>query len=123
MMTLSARSQQSSTAHVNIPTVPLCELLKNPVQYSGKTVTTTARITRYKHGTGLWDPACSDRGADLEIQESQRTSSAMLQLDEALRRFGMSDHPIIATLIGTWVGKQHTDNQFIKQPRVVFRCI
>jgi hypothetical protein len=42
MTTHSARCQQSNTAHVNIPTVPLCELLEDRVQYSGKTVTTTA---------------------------------------------------------------------------------
>ena len=120
VLPLSASCQQKDATLNKIPTVPFCELVKNSQQYSGKIVTTTARITRFKHGTGLGDPACPI-SADLQIEETQRASPDMRQLDEALSRHGISDHPIIATLTGTWMGRQYTDNKFILQPRLVFR--
>jgi len=32
----------------------------------------------------------------------------------------MGDHPVIATLSGTWLGTQYYKNQFLPQPRLVF---
>ncbi len=40
-----------------------------------------------------------------------------------LRKFGMGDHPVIATLPGKWMGKQDTGVGFLPQPRYVFLMI
>ena len=32
----------------------------------------------------------------------------------------MGDHPVIATLTGTWLGTQNYEHQFLPQPRIVF---
>ena|ERR1700722_249417 len=100
-----------------VPTVSLCELVTHATKYQGRDVVTRVRITVYKHGTSIWDPSCSQRGADLQWKES---SAGTLHLTSVLKEAGMSDHPVTATLKGTWMGEQHTDNGFILQPRLVF---
>jgi hypothetical protein len=56
LMTIhSARREQSNTARVNIPTMPLCELLEDPVQYSGKTVNTAAMESAFLSNYAILD--------------------------------------------------------------------
>jgi hypothetical protein len=116
----SISSQQIATARNGIPAIPLCELLRTPLSYAGKTVTTVARIDRFKEVTGIWDPACRNLGADLHTQDSDRSTLAMKKLAEELNKAGMGDHPVIATLTGTWLPNQITKNGFLPQPRLVF---
>ena len=117
----AAICQQPYTTHNNIATVDLCDLLRKPLLYSGKTITTTVRIVRGKHVTGIWDPACSNLGADLYIEESARSSPSIMELDRMLSEAGMGDHPVIATLIGIWLPNQTTGNKFLPQPRRVLK--
>jgi hypothetical protein len=116
----SASCQQAAVMRADITTVPLCELLAKPLEYSGMTVTTTARIMRGKHVTGIWDPACANLGADLHTQDSGHSTPAILELDEVLNKHGMGDYPVVATLTGTWLPNQTTKNGFLPQPRLVF---
>jgi|ERR1019366_1330957 hypothetical protein len=109
--------QQAKGINADVPTMSFCELLAHSKQYVSRTVSVRVRITATKHGTGIWDPECSGRGADLQWQGS---SPGMKKLDEALRKFGMGDYPVIATLTGTWMGQEHTDNGFLLQPRTDF---
>jgi len=71
----------------------------------------------WKHGTAIWDPTCHGQGADLQWRGN---SHGVMQLKEALNIHGMGDYPVIATLSGTWMGKQRTNNGFLPQPRTVF---
>jgi hypothetical protein len=103
-----------------IPQVSFCELFENNGHFLGQLVMIKVRITAYKHGTGIWDPACKSRGADLKWSEEARSKPGTLQLDDSLRKFGMGDHPVIATLTGKWMGKQDTGVGFLPQPRYVF---
>jgi hypothetical protein len=66
----SANCQQSNPVRNQIPFIPLCELLQKPLIYSGKTVTTTARIMSGRHVTGIWDQTCRSLGADLHFDDS-----------------------------------------------------
>jgi len=113
--TVGCRNVRATNAE--IPKVNLCELLAHSEQYVGRTVSVTVRITATKHGTGIWDPSCMGGGADLQWHGSTPGTN---QLEEALRQYGMSDHPVIATLTGTWLGKERTANSFLHQPRTVF---
>ena len=107
----------------DIPQVPFCELFGDSGRFLGQVVVTKVRISAYKHGTAIWDPACRSRGADLQWSEASRSKPGTLQLDEYLRKFGMGDHPVIATLTGKWMGKQDTGVGFRPQPRYVFLMI
>jgi hypothetical protein len=120
MMYGSASTQQQDGSHVQTPTIPLCELLQNPSKYSGKTVTTTARIDGFKERTDTWDPACRGRGADLHIADSARSSPSIAELNAALRKHGMGDYPLIATVTGTLLPNQREEHAFLLQPRLVF---
>jgi hypothetical protein len=103
----------------SVVTVSLCELLKNPLPYSGRNIVTTARISQFKEGTAIWDPTCSKLGADLHFPDAWRSSSSLLDLDNFLRSASM-DYPIIAKLKGVWLPAQHTDDRFLAQPRNIF---
>jgi hypothetical protein len=82
--------QQAKGINAGVPTMSLCELLVHSKQYVGRTVSVRVRVTATKHGTGIWDPACSGWGADLQWQGS---SPGMKRLDEALKKFGMGTIP------------------------------
>jgi len=41
-------------------------------------------------------------------------------LDEALDKYGLSDHPVVATLVGVLLPNQIAKNSFLPQPRLVF---
>jgi hypothetical protein len=116
-------SIQSGDGTRTTPKVSLCDLVANSKQYLGLTVTTTVRIEAFKHGTGIWDPTCRGKGSDLHFPISGRESSSVTELRSALRQTVMSDHPVIATLTGKWLGTQYYEHQFIAQPRIVFEVI
>jgi hypothetical protein len=101
--------------------VPLCDLIKDSANYSGRNVTTTARVSAGRHVTVIWDPACRGAGATLEFEKSSESVAGVRQLEAELDKAGVGDHPLIATLSGIWVGTKRTDNGFIAQPRIVFR--
>lgn len=102
--------------------LPLCELLKNRKAYVGEFVTFTAHITAGKHVTGLWDNGCPNLGADLRLQESSRRSDSLRELEAMLRKHGLTDRPVIATLTGKWLGEKYEEHQFIAQPRLIFEA-
>jgi hypothetical protein len=115
----SAVCQSAPATHNTV--VPLCDLLKGSTKYTGKSVTTRARIFQGKHVTVIGDPACSGLGATLEIDKSREAISGVGQLEAEPSKAGTGDHPVIAMLSGIWVGVERTDNGFIAQLRTVFR--
>jgi len=58
----------------------------------------TVRISAFKHGTSLWDPACPKLGTDLHTDPSVSPDPSLQELRTALRQHGLGDHPVIATL-------------------------
>jgi|ERR1017187_1105759 hypothetical protein len=121
ILTVATSAVCQSTPAARNAVVPLCDLLKDSAKYTGKSVTTAARIFPGRHVTVIWDPACRGLGATLEIEKSRESVAGVQQLEAELYKAGMGDHPVIATLTGTWVGTERTDNGFIAQPRIVFR--
>ena len=95
-----ARGQDSGVVRQS---VALCELMGNPEPYAGKVVTVTARLTSTKDGTSMWDPGCKTMGLELEIVPSSRSNPDIGRLQLALKQHGLSDHPVMATLTGTFL--------------------
>jgi len=116
----SAIPQQPQVVSAESPTISLCELLKAPLAYSGKVVTTKAQITRGRHVTVIWDPACRGLGADLQSADSARSNPSIIELDDTLWKHGVGDHPVIATLTGVLLPNQREEHSFLLQPRLVF---
>ena len=83
--------------------VSLCDVLRQPSIYAGKTVTLTVRITSTKEGTSLWSPACPKLGVRLHIDHEARSESGIAALYQELDKYGLSDRPIIVTLTGVYV--------------------
>lgn len=102
------------------PIVSLCDLIKQSQIYAGQRVTTTVRILATKHVTGIWDPACKRSCADLHFPSDDQDNASTHALLKELGQHSMGDHPVIATLTGTWLGTQNYEHQFLPQPRIVF---
>jgi hypothetical protein len=83
--------------------ISLCDILRHPSVYAGKTVTVTVRITSVKEGSSVWSPACSKLGVGLHIDREARSESGITALYQELDKYGLSDHPVIATLTGVYV--------------------
>lgn len=96
----------------------LCDVLRTPSKYAGKTITVVARISLTKEGGFLWSPGCSKRRVRLiiDLKDESGTAGGFLA---ALRRHGLSDHPIIATLTGIYVPDYYDDTRNLRYP--VFR--
>jgi hypothetical protein len=94
-----ARAESSG----NPPAVSLCEVLSHPTDYSDRTLTLTVRITATKEGSFLWVHGCKSLGVVTLVMESQSESESGIKvLEDMLRSHGLSDHPVIATLTGTF---------------------
>jgi hypothetical protein len=101
------------------PRVALCEVLAHPAEYSGKTMTMTARITATKEGSFLWSPSCRNLGLTLQIEDQAKSDTGIQSLLEMLRRHGLSDHPVTATLTGVFLYNQQ--DEYRNRRRSVFR--
>jgi hypothetical protein len=92
------------------PAVSLCDVLTHPTDYSDRTLTLTVRITATKEGSFLWIPGCRNLGVVTLLMEVQSQSeSEMKALQDMLRSHGLSDHPVIATLTGTFTYDRQPD--------------
>jgi hypothetical protein len=102
------------------PTVSLCEVLTHPSNYSGRKVKMTVRITSTKEGGFLWTPSCRSLGvATLQIDDAVDSDSGISDLLDLLRSHGLSDHPVIATLAGTFIYNPKKDEH---RQRSVFKA-
>ncbi|SNT25434.1 hypothetical protein SAMN05421770_106109 [Granulicella rosea] len=111
-------------ARSNSRSVSLCELIAHSSLYTGQEVTTTARITFFKHGTALWDPECRGLGADMHSEDSEHQSQSVRELTNLVRQGGFGDHPVIATMTGIWIGQISSEHpSFLPQPRTVFKVL
>jgi hypothetical protein len=99
---LSCESAQNAhDAHAAISSVLFCDAFKSPDTYVGKQIRFRARITATKEGTFLWDPQCRNTFALLHYKNETQNTTSMSNLSGFLMRYGLSDHPIIATLTGS----------------------
>lgn len=79
----------------------LCTLTMTPKAYTATLVEVTGRITATKEGIDMWDPSCN-RGVDLSVDfDSQGVG--LKELEGALKEHGLSNHPVIATVAGSFV--------------------
>jgi hypothetical protein len=92
-----------------VPKADLCDVLGTPSKYSAKTITVVARITSTKEGGFLWSPSCPRRGVRLIIDQKSGSGSGTTELSAALRKHGLSDNPVIATLTGVYVADYFDD--------------
>lgn len=97
-----SQSRKSREDDTVAPSTDLRGVLKDPSKYAGKTITVVARISFTKEGGFLWSPGCSKRRVRLiiDLKDESGTAGGFLA---ALRRHGLSDHPVIATLTGIYV--------------------
>lgn len=103
---LRAEADSSGVPH----TTSLCEVLAHPTDHSGTTLRMTVRITATKEGSFLWTPDCRNLGVvSLQMGGPPESKSGMKSLQEILRAHGLSDHPVIATLTGTFIYNQQPD--------------
>jgi len=101
------------------PKIALCEVLAHPADYSGKTMTITARITATKEGSFLWSPNCKNLGLTLQIEDQAKSDVGIQSLLEMLRHHGLSDHPVTAMLTGIFLYNQQ--DEYRNHRRSVFR--
>ena len=87
--------------------VSLCEVLTRPKDFSGKTLIMTVRITSTKEGGFLWSPECKKHVLYWKIDASARSQKGILDLYQALKLYGLSDHPVVATLTGVFIYDQY----------------
>lgn len=91
-------------------TISLCEVLAHPADHSGRTLRMTVRITATKEGSFLWTPGCRNLGVvSLRMEGQPESESGMKGLQDMLRAHGLSDHPVIATLTGTFIYNQQPE--------------
>jgi hypothetical protein len=82
--------------------VSLCDVLRQPSIYAGKTLTITVRLTSMKEGTSLWSPACPKLGVGLLMDGEARPDSGIPALRQELEKYNLSSRPLIATLTGIY---------------------
>ena len=101
------------------PTVSVCDILRNPSNYVHKTLTVTARITSTKEGAYIWSPDCSKRVITLHF--ATKSGLGIADLYRELDKYGLGDHPVIATLTGVYVRDYYDDIRHVHYP--VFSAI
>ncbi|HTM17886.1 MAG TPA: hypothetical protein VL135_13315 [Terracidiphilus sp.] len=74
-----------------------CILTSNPSRYDNQRVKLTGHITSTKDGAYIWSDDCKDRGVTLLFGDALQHD---VNLHEALLRYGMSQSPLKATLVG-----------------------
>lgn len=102
------------------PKVALCDVLRHPADYSGKTLTMTVRITATKEGSFLWSSSCKNLGLTLQIEDQAKSDTGIQSLLEMLRQHGLSDHPVTATLTGVFL--YNLQDEYRNRRRSVFRA-
>jgi hypothetical protein len=109
---LSAGVRNGSAAQTEKPVnVSLCDVLARPKDFSGKTLIMTVRITSTKEGSFLWSPECRKLVLHLEIDASARSQKGISDLYQALKLYGLSDHPVVATLTGVFIYDQYDETR------------
>lgn len=71
----------------------------------------TVRITSTKDGSSLWSPECRKFGLDLKIDASARSQKGISDLYQAMKLYGLSDHPVVATLTGVFIYDQYDETR------------
>lgn len=117
----SKKMEAGSEANEDSSLVSLCEVLRQPSNYAGKTITVTVRITSIKEGTSLWSPACSKRGVGLHVDREARSETGIAALYQELDKYGLSGRPIIATLTGVYIPDYFDEIRHRKRP--VFKAV
>lgn len=115
-----ATVEGQSVAESAATEVSLCDVLKEPAHYAGKTLMMTVRITSTKEGASLWSPGCSKLGVSLHVDRKHQSESGIVELYREMDKYGLSDHPIIATLTGIYDVEYFDPIRHRK--RIVFRA-
>jgi hypothetical protein len=91
-------------------TISLCEVLAHPADHTRRMLRMTVRITATKEGSFLWTPGCRNLGVvSLQMETPLVSESGLKGLQDMLRAHGLSDHPVVATLTGTFIYSQQPD--------------
>jgi len=101
-------AQDAHNPQAALSSTSYCATFKSPGSYLGKQVRIRARITATKEGTYLWDPQCRSTFAQLNYQDDPQNIKSLANLADFLMQYGLSDHPVIATLTGS-VKKRRCD--------------
>lgn len=115
-----AKVEGQSVAERTAVEVSLCDVLKDPAHYAGKTLMMTVRITSTKEGASLWNPGCSKLGVSLHVDREYQSESGIAELYREMDKHGLSGRPIIANVTGIY------DVEYLDpirhRKRIVFRA-
>lgn len=98
-----ASLQAQTGGHPDQPVVAtLCELLKSPQAFIGKSVTVDVHITSMKEGSNIWSPDCSKLGLVLVTTLEGGQESGIPDLRKELTQYQKASRPVLALLTGTY---------------------
>jgi hypothetical protein len=115
-----ARPQAKTEGHVGSPVVSLCEVLKSPAAFSGKSIQVDVRITSMKEGSSIWSPDCPKVGVVLVTTLDEGPESGIPGLRKELAQYQRSSRPLLAMLSGVYIPDYFDDIRHRKYP--VFRA-
>jgi hypothetical protein len=98
----------------------LCEVLKSPAAFVGKSIEVDVHITSMKEGTSIWSPDCPKLGVVLVTTLEEGPESGIPDLRKELAQYQRSSRPVLAMLSGVYMPDYFDDIRHRKYP--VFRA-
>lgn len=105
----AAGPSHASSRHKAVSAIQLCDVLRAPAKYTGKTVKVVARLTSMKEGTIVWAPGCPKLGVRMVLDLGPSQGAGLAELSRELRKYNLSSRPVIATLTGVYVIDYYDD--------------
>jgi hypothetical protein len=93
------------TKHGTVPNSPvsLCEVLKSPAAFAGKTISVDVHISSMKEGSRLSSPDCATLGVVLVTTLDGGPDSGIVGLRKELSQYQRASKPILAILDGVYI--------------------
>lgn len=113
---------QAAMMSRNPTTIALCTLTMAPKADTETLVEVDGRITATKEGIDMWDPSCSNRGVDLSV-DFDSGGVGLKELEQALKEYGLSDHPVIATVDGSFIPDHYDSIRHRKRTILVVKKV
>jgi hypothetical protein len=82
--------------------VELCEILRHPADFVGKSITVDVYINSMKEGSSIGSSACPKLGVALVTTLDKGPQSGIPELRKELTQYQKSARPVLATLSGTY---------------------
>ena len=94
--------QQIREGAAPILLISLCEVLKSPAAFGGRTITVDVHISSMKEGSSISSPDCATLGVVLVTTLDGGPESGIVGLRKELSQYQLASRPILATLDGVY---------------------